>query len=181
MRSNRKFLSMLLAIVLVMSVCVPCFAEEIEFSEDEIIFEEYSEDIFFEEEIVIEAPAEEVVVVVEAPVEEIVVEEPVVEEPVVEEPVEEVVEEPVRETIDCDIRIDIKNPKATYYFGDKITFKAKVSGCEGISYKIIWEYNDNDMSDKIEWEEAGSGNEFSYEITQENVTWQWRAVVVLAD
>ena len=60
-RSNRKFLSMLLAIVLVMSVCVPCFAEEIEFSEDEIIFEEYSEDIFFEEEIVIEAPAEEVV------------------------------------------------------------------------------------------------------------------------
>jgi hypothetical protein len=100
---------------------------------------------------------------------------------VVEEPVEEVVEEPVRETIDCDIRIDIKNPKATYYFGDRITFKAKVSGCEGISYKIIWEYNDNDMSDKIEWEEAGSGNEFSYEITQENVTWQWRAVVVLAD
>ena len=242
MRSDRKFLSLVLAIVLVIGVCVPCFAEEAPAEEiiievpaedviiEEIILEDSSEEIIFEapaeeividvpaEEIIIEVPAEEIVIeaaeepvveepvveepvveepvveepvveepvveepVVEEPVvEEPVVEEPVVEEPVVEAPVEEVVEEPVRQPIDCKVTIQIKNPKDVYYFGDKITFKAKVSGCEDVAYEIIWQYNDNDDSDKIEWEDAGSGKEFSYKISQENVTWQWRAVVVLAD
>ena len=78
------------------------------------------------------------------------------------------------------MEIEIVNEKDKYYYGDEITFRANVTGCEGVSYQINWEYNDNDMKDEIEWEYAGSGDTFTFVITEENAEWQWRAAVVIA-
>ena len=50
-RSDRKFLSMVLAIVLVIGVCVPCFAEEA--PAEEIIIEAPAEDVIIEDGAVI--------------------------------------------------------------------------------------------------------------------------------
>lgn len=257
MHCNRKLLSLVLSIVLVMSVCLPCFAEETPAEatpavvaeqpalESEVVSEPVVESVPVVEPVVTEeapsVPAEEPVVEPAAteepvgePTEEQPVEEPVAteeapvvpteepaateptpapttevteepapeatEEPVVEETAEpteepgvEATEEPEDETteevepeatpvpVNCNVEIEIVNAKDTYYYGDEITFRAIVTGCEGVDYQINWEFNDNDMEDEIEWEYAASGETFTFVVTEETANWQWRAAVVIAD
>ena len=83
--------------------------------------------------------------------------------------------------MNCDVEIEIEDEKDVYYFGDEITFRATVTGCEGVNYQINWEYNDNDMEDEVEWEYADSGETFTFVITEENADWQWRAAIVIAE
>ena len=92
-------------------------------------------------------------------------------------------EEPVFVPVDCDVEIEIEDEKDVYYYGDKITFRATVNGCEGVNYQINWEFNDNEKEDEDEeeWEIAGTGETFTFVITEENVDWQWRAAVVIAE
>ena len=253
MHCNRKRLSLVLSIVLVMSVCLPCFAEETPAEATPAVVAEQPalesggvsgpvvESVPVVEPIVTEeapsVPAEEPVVepaateepvgepteeqpvaTEEAPVvpteepveteatpvptaevteefapeatEESVVEETAepTEEPEVEateepeaEPTEEVEPEATPVPVNCNVEIEIVDAKDTYYYGDEITFRAIVTGCEGVDYQINWEFNDNDMEDEIEWEYAASGETFTFVVTEETANWQWRAAVVIAD
>lgn len=239
MHCNRKLLSLVLSIVLVMSVCLPCFAEETPAEatpavvaeqpalESEVVSEPVVESVPVVEpaateepvgEPAEEQPVEQPVTTEEAPV--VPTEEPAATEPtpaptteVTEEPAPEATEEPVVEEtaepteepeveateepeaepteevepeatpvpVNCNVEIEIVDAKDTYYYGDEITFRAIVTGCEGVDYQINWEFNDNDMEDEIEWEYAASGETFTFVVTEETANWQWRAAVVIAD
>ena len=98
MKQMKKTLSLILALVMLLSLGTTAFAGEMDVQS---VVEQVEQPVV---EAVVEEPVVEAVVeepVVEEPVVEAVVEEPVVEEPVVEEPVveEPVVEEPVVEAV----------------------------------------------------------------------------------
>jgi len=58
-----------------------------------------------------------------------------------------------------------------------VTLQAKVKNVD-ISYRLVWEANDDDDRG---WYTIGSGSEYSFTVTPENVRRQFRVVMFAVD
>lgn len=115
---------------------------------------------------------------IEEPVDEIIVEVPVEgeepvsdEEPVVdEEPVED--EEPaVERKVVISYTIDTEE----VMLGTVVTLHAQLTGFEGVSYTVAWEYADITNGEPTAWQEAeATGLEYSYTINEQTSHLAWR-------
>ena len=65
--------------------------------------------------------------------------------------------------------------KEVLEYGDKVIFKAKLIGYEGLSYKIRWQYKDSALG----WQDIknGVGEELPIVLSEENSHWQIRVQV----
>lgn len=61
------------------------------------------------------------------------------------------------------------------YYGDTVTLKADVYNAES-GYSIIWEVLTEDG-----WEKVGSGEKYSFTVTEANAANQYRAVLIIAE
>ena len=72
--------------------------------------------------------------------------------------------------------IELKN-RGDIYYGDKITLVAKVNDTN-LSYRLVWEaYDSPDRG----WFTVGSGDQYSYTLTEENVDREYRVVLYTVD
>ena len=65
----------------------------------------------------------------------------------------------------------------TLHYGDEITLIAKVANAD-VSYRIVWEANDGD---KRGWFSIGSGDEYKYTLSQDNLGREYRVVLFTVD
>lgn len=72
--------------------------------------------------------------------------------------------------------IELKN-EGNVRYGDEITLQAKVQDTD-LSYRLVWEANDDDDRG---WYTIGSGSEYSFTVTPENVRRQFRVVMFAVD
>ena len=63
------------------------------------------------------------------------------------------------------------------YLNGEVILVAKVKNAN-MTYRIVWEANDNDEKG---WHEVGSGEEYSYTLTLDNVDREYRAVLFATD
>ncbi len=61
------------------------------------------------------------------------------------------------------------------YFGDTVTLKADVRNAEG-NYSIVWEVLTEDG-----WKQVGSGQKYSFVVTESNAANQYRALLIIAE
>ena len=72
--------------------------------------------------------------------------------------------------------IKLKNEGMLTY-GDTITLQAKVKDVN-LSYRLVWEANDNDDRG---WFTVGSGDQYSFTLSQDIVDREYRVVVFSVD
>ena len=73
------------------------------------------------------------------------------------------------------VEIEMKNSEIHY--GGEVTLAAKVSGTE-MNHRIVWEANDGDGRG---WFTVGSGLEYTFTVTRENVNREYRVSLFAAD
>ena len=147
---SRKILAVVLAMLMVMAcVNLVAYAQAIEEPMDEIIVEvpvEGEEPVSDEEPVADEEPVSD-----EEPVED---EEPAVERKVV-----------ISYTIDTE----------EVMLGTVVTLHAQLTGFEGVSYTVAWEYADLTDGVAAAWQEAeATGLEYSYTINEQTSHLAWR-------
>ena len=77
---------------------------------------------------------------------------------------------------DGSVDIEVKN--GDFAFGEEVTLVARVHGAETLSYRLVWEGNDGD---DIGWHTIGSGNEYTFTLTRENMNREYRVALFVVD
>ena len=72
---------------------------------------------------------------------------------------------------------DIELKNASFAYGDTVTLVAKVRNVD-MSYRLVWEANDGDERG---WFTVGSGSEYSFVVTPENIDRSYRVVLFTVD
>ncbi len=134
----------------------------------------------------VEATAEPTVEATVEPTVEATV-EPTVEataEPIVEVTVEPTVEAAAEPTVEPapftgEVEVKLEND-GEIFFGDTVTLRAVVSEANA-DYAICWEVNKAGCGDSWETLSGETGSTYSFEVTEENAAYAYRAVLVVAE
>ena len=72
---------------------------------------------------------------------------------------------------------DIYLKESTFEYGDTVTLAARVRDVN-MSYRLVWEANDGDERG---WYTIGSGSEYSFVVTPENIDRGYRVILFAMD
>ena len=73
---------------------------------------------------------------------------------------------------------DIEIKESEIAFGRDVTLVARVSGAEGLNYRLVWEANDGDGRG---WYAVGTGPEYIFRLTHENAEREYRVALLTVD
>ena len=72
---------------------------------------------------------------------------------------------------------DIVLKEKTFAYGQRVTLMAKVTNVE-MSYRLVWEATDGDERG---WYTIGSGSEYSFVVTEDNIDREYRVILFTVD
>lgn len=67
----------------------------------------------------------------------------------------------------------------SFQYGDLVRMEAMLSGFEGASYTITWEYNPDGLDKWYTAPGNSHGDQYQLTLDQENALWFWRVVVIV--
>ncbi|MEG0901735.1 MAG: hypothetical protein RSG96_06420 [Clostridia bacterium] len=79
--------------------------------------------------------------------------------------------------LECSVSIEITSANGSFELGDRVELRALLSGFDGMSYTLRWEYCD---TERDEWKTASgsnSGETYAFTLDEENASWAWRVRV----
>lgn len=167
----KKWLSILMALVMVLSMTSAVFAEEATPVEIPAQAEQPAAE---------EAPAaEETPAVEETPAAEETINK---EETPQDEPDPEAVL--LAEILDAldpsrSVRLTARWDGDELFIGDEVRLKAELKGYDGVTYTLVWQYNLDPTDPENEWQTytAGGVNVITFTVDETNCGWYWRVLV----
>lgn len=167
----KKWLSILMALVMVLSMTSAVFAEEATPVEAPV---QATQPVTEETPTAEEAPAVE-----EAPAAEEAINKE--ETPQDELDPEAVLLAEIQDALDPSrsIRLTARWDGDELFFGDEVCLKAELKGYDGVTYTLVWQYNLDPSDPENEWQTytAGGANVITFTVDETNCGWYWRVLV----
>lgn len=170
----KKWLSILMALVMVLSMTSAVLAEEATPAETPAQAAQEEASASEEAPAAEEIPAEE-----EAPaVEETINKE---ETPQDEPDPEAVLLAEIQDALDPSrsVRLTARWDGDELFIGDEVRLKAELKGYDGVTYTLVWQYNLDPSDPENEWQTytAGGANTITFTVDETNCGWYWRVLV----